>query len=126
MNEEKDWIAMECCSLCGKGRGIAINKSLNKTLPKKVSMSLDLCDDCIKKAKEEGWFIVWEVDAPNKKKPVPTGRYLRVNIEALNHNNEKFYQTVNENRVCLATLEEFDYLVKYKNNHKQDESEGEQ
>lgn len=124
MYEEKDWIALECCPLCGKERGIAINQRMSKTLPKKVFMSFDLCDDCIKKAKEEEWFVVWEVDAPNKNKPKPTGRYLRINIEALNRNNEDFYQKVDKNRVCLATLEEFDYLLK--NNHISNESEGKQ
>ena len=124
MYEEKDWIAMECCPLCGKERGIAINQRMSKTLPKKVSMSFDLCDDCLKKAKEEGWFIIWEVDAENKKKPKPTGRYLQLNINAINHNDEHFYQTVVKNRVCLATLEEFDGILK--NNHISNESEGKQ
>lgn len=124
MYDEKDWIALECCPLCSKERGIAINQRMSKTLPKKVSMSFDLCDDCLKKAKEEGWFIVWEVDAEDKRKPKPTGRYLRINIEAVNPNNEDFYQKVDKDRVCLATLEEFGYLLEYNNNHKSNESEG--
>ena len=116
--EEKDWIALECCPVCGKERGIAINQRMSKTLPKYVTSDPHLCDDCLKDAKEFGWFIIYEADPqPHKKEPKFTGRFLKANINCLNDNmpesTKRFIETYRF--VCMSS-DEFEDLIKKEEN----------
>lgn len=112
--EEKDWIALECCPICGKERGIAINQRMTKTLPKRVVSDPRLCDDCLKDAKVLGWFIIYEADPqPHKKEPKFTGRFLKANIMCLSENlPEATKRFVETNRFICMPSDEFDDLIK--------------
>lgn len=114
MYEEKDWIALECCPICGKERGIAINQKMTKTLPKHVSSDPHLCDDCLKDAKEFGWFIIYEANPqPHKKEPKFTGRFIKARYDALNQNiDEKIRKFIDENRFILMCSEDFEQMEK--------------
>ncbi len=112
--EEKDWIALECCPVCGKERGIVIHQRMSKTLPKHVTSDPYLCDDCLKDAKENGWFIIYECGEPKKKnKPNFTGRFVKANIAALNQNIDERTKTfIETNRFILMRKEDFEQLEK--------------
>ena len=112
--EEKDWIALECCPICGKARGIAINQRMSKTLSKHVIMDPHLCDDCLKDAKENGWFVVYECGEPKKKnQPNFTGRFIKIRFEALNQNiDERTKKFIDENRFILMLEDSFEQLEK--------------
>lgn len=112
--KEKDWIGMDCCPLCSKPKSIVMNKRMEKTLEEHMCLSPELCDKCLKQAKEEGWFILYECDPEQIGKKVKnnfTGRYLKMRMEALDKAYPN-YKYVDENRFVCADLETFRNLLK--------------
>lgn len=112
--EEKDWIGMDCCPICGEPRGIIINQRMKKTLDKHMVASLDLCDKCLKDAKENGWFILYETTdefIKGKLHHVPTGRFMKLNFEGL-RTDAPGYEQIDKIRVCLTSKEDFDNINK--------------
>lgn len=114
MYEEKDWIALDCCPICGKERGIAFDNRMKKSMPKHVVSSIDLCDDCLKDAKENGWFIVYETTdefVGSKVFHKPTGRFMKLNFNALSTETPG-YEQINKIRVCLISEKDFNTISK--------------
>lgn len=111
--EEKDWIALDHCPICGKETGIAFDKRMKKSMSKHVVTDPHLCDDCLKDAKEKGWFIIYEADPqPHKKEPKFTGRFLKVNIMCLSENlPETAKRFVETNRFICMPSDDFDDLI---------------
>lgn len=125
MYEEKDWIALECCPICGKERGIAFDKRMKKSMPKHVITSIDLCDDCLKDAKENGWFIMYETTEEFVKGKLHhklTGRYMKLNFNALSTETPG-YDQVDKIRVCLTSEENFNNISKGAKNASGDDNE---
>jgi len=114
MYEEKDWIGMECCPICGEPRGIVMDQRMKKSLNKYMTASLDLCDKCLKDAKENGWFILYETTEEFVKGKLyhkPTGRFMKLNFEALSTETPG-YDRINDIRVCLTSEEDFNNISK--------------
>ena len=121
--DEKNWIGMNCCPLCGEPKNIVINKRMNKTLEKNICLSPELCEKCKKQAKEEGWFILYECDPEQIGKKIKynfTGRYMKMRMEALDKAYQN-YDYVNEHRFVCADLETFKNLLK--DTEKKDEND---
>ena len=126
MYEEKDWIGMDCCPVCGEPRGIVMNRRMSKTLNKYMTTSLDLCDKCLKDAKENGWFILYEITDEFIKGKLchkPTGRFMKLNFDALSTETPG-YEQINKIRVCLTNEENFNNISKGIKDASGDDSEG--
>lgn len=126
MCEEKDWIGMDCCPVCGEPRGIIMDQRMKKSLNKYMTTSLDLCDDCLKDAKENGWFILYETTDEfigGKLFHKPTGRFMKLNFNALSTETPG-YEQVNKIRVCLTNEEYFNNISKGAKDASGDDSEG--
>lgn len=114
MYEEKDLIGMDCCPVCGEPRGIIMDKRMKKSLNKFMTTSLDLCDKCLKDAKENGWFIMYETTNEfigGKLHYKPTGRFMKLNFDALSTETPG-YEQINKIRVCLTSEEYFNNISK--------------
>lgn len=125
MYEEKDWVGMDCCPICGKPRGIVMNRRMSKTLDKYITTSLDLCDNCLKDAKEKGWFILYEITdefVKGKLRHKPTGRFMKLNFEALSTDTPG-YEHIEKTRVCLTNEEDFNNIYEGAKNASGDDSE---
>lgn len=112
--EEKDWIAMDCCPICKEPRGIIMHQRMSKTLNKFMTTSLDLCDNCLKDAKENGWFIMYETTEEYIKGKLhhkPTGRFMKLNFNALSTETPG-YEQIEKIRVCLTSKEDFNNISK--------------
>ena len=122
--EEKDWIGMDCCPICGEPRGLIMNQRMSKTLPKYMCSSIDLCDKCLKDAKENGWFILYETTekyVKGKLHHMPTGRFMKLNFEALSP-EAPGYEQIDKIRVCLTSEEDFNNIYKGSQNASTDDS----
>lgn len=84
MMEDKDWIGMTLCFVCGQESGIIMDKRMRKTLPKKSCIDKEPCNDC-KKIMEK-WVIFISVD-PNRSddmtNPYRTGGWVAIKDEAV-------------------------------------------
>lgn len=112
--EEKDWIGMDCCPVCGEPRGIIMNRRMSKTLNKYMTTSLDLCNKCLKDAKENGWFIMYETIEEFVKGKLchkPTGRFMKLNFDSLSTETPG-YEQIEKIRVCLTSEEDFNNIYK--------------
>lgn len=114
--KEKSHVGMDCCPICGETRGILIDNRLKNTLNKYNFVSPELCDKCLKQAKEEGWFILYECDPEQIGKKIKhnfTGRYMKMRMEALDKKYPN-YDYVERHRFVCTDLETFNGLLKEK------------
>ena len=112
--EEKSYVGMDCCPICNEPRGILLHEHLQNTLNKYNFVSPELCDKCLKQAKEEGWFILYECDPEQIGKKIKhnfTGRYLKMRMEALDKAYPN-YNFVEKCRFVCTDLETFKNLLK--------------
>ena len=112
--DDKSFVGMDCCPICNEPRGILFDKQVKNSLNKYNFVSPELCDKCLKQAKEEGWFILYECDPEQVGKKIKhnfTGRYLKMRMEALDKAYPN-YDYVDEHRFVCADLETFENLLK--------------
>ena len=122
MKSHKDYIV---CPICGKERGIVFDNRMKKSMSKHVIASIDLCDDCLKDAKENGWFIIYETTeefVKGKLHHKPTGRCMKLNFEALSPDTPG-YEQIEKIRVCLTSEEDFNNIYKGAKDASGDDSE---
>lgn len=115
-------VGMSVCLICGEPKYIALATRYRTNakgefesitnVPEKFVDSPDLCDNCVKKFKEENKFVIFEIDNRTKirnnatKDPILTGHYLIMNFNAVNR-SAPYYDFINEKRFILATSYEF-------------------
>lgn len=112
--DDKSYVGMDCCPICNEPRAILLHKQLRKTINKYNFTSPELCDKCLKQAKEEGWFILYECDPEQVGKKIKhnfTGRYLKMRMEGLDKAYPN-YNSVEKCRFACADLETFENLIK--------------
>lgn len=118
-------VGMSVCPLCGEPKYIALATRYRTNakgefesvtnVPEKFVDSPDLCDNCVKKFKEENKFVILEADYKTKvrngftREPILTGNYLIMNFEVIDR-SAPFYDFINEKRFILATLYEFNNI----------------
>lgn len=115
-------VGMSVCPLCGESKYIALATRYRTNakgefesvtnIPERFVDSPDLCDNCVKKFKEENKFVIFEADNKTKirnnitKEPILTGYYIIMNFEAVDK-SAPCYEFIKEKRFILATPEEF-------------------
>ena len=112
--EEKSFVGMDCCPICHEPRGILLHTQLKNTLNKYNFVSPELCNKCLKQAKEEGWFILYECNHEHVGKKIKhnfTGRYIKMRIEGLDKAYPN-YDYVDAHRFVCTDLETFNNLLK--------------
>lgn len=120
-NEKGEWVALDCCPICKKERGIVIDQTMRgRFKDKQVITSFYLCDDCIKRLTELDRIILYEAtEIDPKKGPQITDRYLEVNAKPFRHNmTEDQLNFLNKNRIGFCDEEFFNKLTEVIDNGK--------
>lgn len=104
--ENKGFVGMYCCPLCGEAIGLIFNKKLENNVPQKSVIGPELCEKCKKKLIDENSVVIYEADD----KTNISGRYITVKMDTFKNLREGVKEFIEKNRFILMLEEEFDPL----------------
>ena len=102
--ENKSFVGMYCCPLCGETIGLILNTKLEKNIPQKSVIGPELCEKCKKKLIDENSFVIYEAD----EKTNISGRYITVKMDSLKNLSKEIKEFIEKNRFVLMLEEEFE------------------
>jgi hypothetical protein len=103
--ENKEFVGMADCFLCGKPKYLLLDKRLRKSLPRSAVYDKEPCDDC-KKLMEQGIIFIGVRDNENHDNPYRTGQWFVLKEQAVKEMpmGEELRQSILKKRVCFIEV----------------------
>jgi hypothetical protein len=115
MEEEKSYVGMSDCFICGKPKEILLNKYLKDTLPRNAVYDKEPCNEC-KEWMKKGVIVIGVRDGePQSDNPYRTGQFFVVKDDAIKRMpmDEKLKADILKKRIVFieeSVLRKFGFL----------------
>lgn len=102
MEEEKDFVGMADCFLCGEPKYLVLDRRMKKTFPKSAVYDKEPCDKC-EGFMQKGIILIGVRDGESGDNPYRTGKLWVVKEEVVKrlYGNSKYGRNILKSRVAF-------------------------
>jgi len=101
--EERDFVGVDVCFVCGEPKGVLLDRRLKKSLPRKAVYNDEPCDKCKEIMKKGVIFIGVRDGEQDRKNPYRTGHFIGIKEEAIRKMiKEPLLSKILKKRLCYV------------------------